>query len=143
MTCPRENELLDALARNFLGSELEEHVASCSACGELRLVATALLDERSEAHAEANVPASGTMWWRMQIRKRSEIQQTARRSLLVGQTVTLIVAIVLVWTFLGTQVTSAVTTLAASLRMSTPLLIAIATSLLLAPIAGWAALRQK
>ena len=143
MNCVRENELLDALGRGFVGAELEAHVASCDACGELRLVAGALLDDRAQAMIEAPIPSSGTMWWRMRVRHRHDAQATARRSLLIGQAATLVIAFVLVAAFFGTDLTYAVRDMIATIRLSTPLLLAFATVLLMAPIAGWVALRQK
>lgn len=143
MNCARENELLDALGRGFVGTELESHVASCEACGELRLVAGALLDDRAQTMIEAAIPSSGTMWWRMRVRHRHDAQTAARRSLLIGQAATLVIALVLVAAFFGTDVTYAVRDLIATIRLSTPLLLAFATVLLMAPIAGWVALRQK
>ncbi len=141
--CPREDELLDALGRTFVGEELETHVASCSSCGELRLVAGALLDDRTQAMIEAPIPSAGTMWWRMRVRQRHEAQATARRSLLIGQAATLAIALALVISFFGNDVAFAVKNVIATIRVSTPLLLALATWVLLAPIAGWVALRQK
>ena len=92
--CPREDELLDALGAGFIGDELESHITTCTACGELRLVAGALLGERVQAVTEAALPSSGTMLWRMQMRRRQEAQSAARRSLLIGQAVTLAAALV-------------------------------------------------
>lgn len=139
--CPRESELLDALARGFVGGELEEHSAACGACSELRLVAGALLDDRSDAMHEAPVPAAGGVWWRMRMRHRREAEATARRSLLIGQAMTLGVAITLVVFFFGVDV---VATLQHAARVAgKPLLLAFATLLLIAPIGGWVAYRQK
>ena len=141
--CPREDELLDALGAGFIGEELESHIATCAACGELRLVAGALLDERVQAATEAALPSSGTMLWRMQMRRRQEAQSTARRSLLIGQAVTLAVAIALVFTLLGGTLMGEAVNVIASIKLSTPLLLAVAAWLLAAPIAGWMLLRQK
>jgi predicted anti-sigma-YlaC factor YlaD len=141
--CPREDELLDALGAGFIGEELESHITTCAACGELRLVAGALLDERVQAVTEAALPSSGTMLWRMQMRRRQEAQSTARRSLLIGQAVTLAAAIVLVFTLLGGTLAGEVVNVIASIRLSPPLLLAVAAWLLAAPIAGWVLLRQK
>lgn len=141
--CPREDELLDALGRAFVGGELEAHVASCLSCGELRIVAGALLDDRARAIAEAPVPSAGTMWWRMRVRRRHELEAATRRSLLIGQAATLAIALALVISFFGTDVAFAVRDLVATIRLSTPLLLALATWVLVAPIAGWVALRQK
>ena len=143
MSCPRENDLLDALGRGFTGAELEEHVAACEACSELRLVAGALLDDRVQTMSEAPVPSSGTMWWRMRVRHRHEAQATARRTLLIGQAATLVIALVLVGSFFGADMAFAVKNMIATVKVSTTLLLALATSVLIAPIAGWVALRQK
>jgi hypothetical protein len=144
--CPREDELLAALGAGFLGEELESHLTTCAACGELRLVAGALLDERVQAvteAVEAALPSSGTMLWRMQMRRRQEAQSAARRSLLIGQAVTLAAAVALVFTLLGGTLAGEVVNVIASIKLSTPLLLAVAIWLLAAPIAGWLLIRQK
>lgn len=136
--CPREDELLEALGRGFTGPELAAHVAACPSCRELAAVAAALLDDRALAMAEAPVPSAGTMWLRLQARRRHEAAARAHRSLLLGQAATLLVALGLVIAFFGGEVRD----LVAAIRMSTPLLLAAAT-LLVAPIAGWVALRSR
>jgi predicted anti-sigma-YlaC factor YlaD len=143
MICHREDELLEALQRGFVGPELTAHVAECPACTELNTVAGALLHERVDAIAEAPVPSAGTMLWRMQVRHRREMQAAARRSLLIGQGATVAIVIALVVSLLGVEVAVGIREIVASLKVSTPLLIALATWLLLAPIAGYVAIRQK
>ena len=132
-----------ALGAGFIGEELESHITTCAACGELRLVAGALLDERVQAVTEAALPSSGTMLWRMQMRRRQEAQSAARRSLLIGQAVTLAAAVVLVFTLLGGHLAGEAVNVIASIKLSTPLLLAVAIWLLAAPIAGWMLIRQK
>lgn len=141
MSCVREEELLEALERMYVGAELDAHVASCASCGELRSVAGALLDERANAVVEAPVPSAGTMWWRMQIRRRQEAATSARRSLLIGQAVTLVIAFALVIAFLGADLAAIARGLFAN--VSTPLLLALAAWVVATPVAGWLALRQK
>lgn len=141
--CPREKELLDALGAGFIGEELESHIATCAACGELRLVAGALLDERAQAVTEAAPPGSGTMLWRLQVRRRQEAQAAARRSLLIGQAVTLAAAVALVYALLGGTLAGEAVNVIASIRFSPLLLLAVAVWLLAAPIAGWMLIRQK
>jgi predicted anti-sigma-YlaC factor YlaD len=143
VVCTRENELLDALARRFVDGELEAHIASCLSCSELRTVAAALLDERANAIRQAPVPSAGTMWWRVQMRHRHEAQAAARRSLLIGQGMTLAIATILMVALLGGEVTAGIREVIASIRFSVPLQIALVTSLLLAPIAGFVALRER
>jgi hypothetical protein len=142
-TCPRADELLDALGRGCVGPELERHVASCAGCSELRLVAGALLDERVDAIAEAPVPSAAAMWWHVQVRRQEEAQARARRSLLIGQAATLAVALILVVSLLGAGVAAGVRHAIASIQLSTPLLLVLAAWFLATPIAGWVALRQK
>jgi len=142
MSCPREDELLDALERAFVGTELEAHVTSCPSCSELRLVAGALLDDRAEAMLTAPVPSAGTMWWRMQLRHKQDAAATARRSLFIGQAVTLTIALALVISFFGADLASGVRAAIGMIRLSTPLLLAIAT-LLVATTAGWVAVRER
>ena len=132
MSCVRESELLDALGRGFVGAELDEHVASCGSCTELRLVAGALLDDRAQAMIEAPVPSAGTMWWRMRVRQLQEAQATARRSLFIGQAATLLIALVLVASYFGTDIAHTVSGAVAAIRVSTPLLLALAACALLA-----------
>jgi predicted anti-sigma-YlaC factor YlaD len=141
--CDREAELLEALGRGFIGAELEEHLVACENCGELRLVAGALLDERVEAIREAAVPSAEAMWCRIQLRQREAAQRAARRSLLIGQAATLAFASTLIAVFFGTDVAAGVTDAVASISFTTPLLLVIAAGLLLAPIAGYAVAHEK
>lgn len=141
--CEREDELFDALGACFIGAELESHIAACAACAELRLVANALLDERGQAMTEAAPPSSGTILWRMQMRRRQEAQATARRSLLIGQAVTFAAAVGLVFLLLGGNLVGEVVSVIASIKLSTPLLLALAIWLVAAPIAGWVLMREK
>lgn len=141
--CRREEELLDALARGFVGEELIGHVSACESCAELRKVAGALLEERVQAVAEAPVPAAGAIWLRMQVRYRREVESGARRSLLIGQAATLAIAIALTASFFGADVAVEVREVFATIQLSTPLLLALTAWLLLAPLAGYVAIRQK
>lgn len=141
--CSREDELLDALERRFVGAELESHVTSCPPCAELRLVAGALLEDRSDAMIEAPIPTAGAMWLRIRMQQRRQAEAAARSSLLIGQAATLLIAIALVVSLFGTSLVFEARELVAAIRLSTPLLIALATWILFAPIAGYIAIRQK
>lgn len=141
--CHREDEVLQGLERGLIGPELDAHVRSCASCRELRTLAGALLDDRAQAFVDAPVPAAGTMWWRMRVRQRHEAVATARRSLLVGQALTLAIAIVLVASLFGSELVSGLRHLMATIELSTPLLLAVVATILLTPIAGWVAIRQK
>lgn len=141
--CRFEDELLDAIGRGFVNDELRGHVEACGPCRELHLVAGALLDDRRQASIEAALPGAGTMWWRMQARMRQEAQAAARRSLVIGQAATLVIAVALVASLFGVEIATGVRDVIAAVRLSTPLLVVLSLPLLLAPIAGWVALRQK
>lgn len=144
--CPLEDELLDALGRGYVNAELAAHVAGCSSCSELQLVAGALLYEHATAVSEAPMPTAGTVWWRMQIRHRHEVQAAARRSLFVGQAATLVISLILVGAFFGVELTVGLREIVAAVRLSTPLMVTVGAWLLLllvAPIVGYVAIRQK
>jgi predicted anti-sigma-YlaC factor YlaD len=142
--CRREAELVAALGRGFLDVDLLAHLEECASCRELRLVAGALLEERAAAVKEAPVPGSGTMWWRMQLRHRQEARTAARRALLVGQALTLAVAMTLLLALFGLEVARGLRHVLAAVRVGHPLLLlALAALLLAAPIGGWLAVRQK
>jgi hypothetical protein len=141
--CSREDELLEALSRGFVGAELMTHVDACTACSELHVVAGALLDDRADAFIDAPLPASGTMLWRMQLRQRQEAESAARRSLFIGQAVTLAVALTLVASLLGVQFAGGLREVIATVRLSTPLLICVGALFVFGPIAGVVAIRQK
>ena len=143
MTCPREPELLEALERSFVGADLSAHIATCASCHELHTVAAALLEDRAEAMRTAPIPTAGTMWWRMQLRQRHEAAAAARRSLLIGQAVTLTVAIALVISFFGSELASDVRYVASLIHLDLPLVLVVATLALVTPIAGWAAVRER
>ncbi len=93
--------------------------------------------------AAAPVPTAAAMWLRMQIRHRQEAQARARWSLLIGQAVTLGIAITLVLSLFGADLAVGVRDLIASIRVSTPLLLAAVTWMLAAPIAGYVATRGR
>jgi len=144
--CEREQELLDSLGRGFIGAELESHVVTCDPCRELQLVAGALLDDRAHAMVEAPVPSAGTMWFRMRLRHRRDAAAAARASLAIGQATTVAIAIGLIVWFFGGQLAGEfreLRTAVATIRVSTAVMIALATWAVVAPIAGWVAIRQK
>jgi hypothetical protein len=143
MSCEREDELLHALERGYIGAELDAHVSGCGPCSELRLVAGALLEDRAAVLAEAPLPSAGTLWWRMRLRHRQEAMSRARRTLVIGQAATLVAALGLLMAFFGTDITTAVRHFVATVNLRNPLLLVAATCLLGAPIAGWLVVRQK
>lgn len=83
------------------------------------------------------------MLWRMQMRRRQEAQSAARRTLLIGQAVTLAAALVLVFLLLGGNLLGEAVNVIASIQLSPPLLLAVAIWLVAAPIAGWVLMREE
>jgi hypothetical protein len=142
-SCPREQELLDALLRGFVEPEIAEHAGQCTSCGEIQLAARSLIDDRIEAVREAPVPSAGAMWLRMQMRAHQEARARARRSLLIGQAATLAIAIALVLSLFGADFAMEAERVAASMRVNGPLLIAFVLTIVAAPIAGYVAIRSK
>lgn len=141
--CERESELLEAMQRQFVPADLVVHMESCSACAELQQIAGALLDDRAEAMAAAHVPSAGSMWWRIQLRKKQEAEAASRRSLFVGQAATLAVALLIGLAFFGVDLAIAVRHVFTSITLSVPLLLLFSISLVVAPLVGWVAVRQK
>ncbi len=73
--CSRENELLTALREqrwpDACEPELRSHVAHCSACSEVVLVAQTMQQAHSDATQEATLPSAGILWWRAQVQRRN------------------------------------------------------------------------
>ena len=100
MTCPREGDVLDALASarwpERVDAELSQHVASCAVCRDVVAVAAAMRDDHDAAWQEANIPSSGQMWWRAEMRARQEAIRDASRPVTVAQGVAALLALVVV-----------------------------------------------
>jgi hypothetical protein len=81
--CPREQDVLDALAAQRwparCDEELRAHVAACTLCADLIEVASALLVEQEVAWRDARVAPSAVVWWRAQLRAREEAARSAVR----------------------------------------------------------------
>jgi hypothetical protein len=97
--CPRESDVLDALASsrwpNRVERELADHVASCTICQDVIAVATAIQSDNDAAWREANVPSSGQMWWRAEMRARQDAIREASRPLTIAQGVAALLALTL------------------------------------------------
>jgi hypothetical protein len=68
-------------------SELRLHAGSCDICADLVEVVGPLLDARDVVYADVPVPASGTVWWRAQVRARREAARQAARPITVAQAI--------------------------------------------------------
>jgi len=105
LRCPHEPDLLDALSDGrwpeACDRALREHVEGCGECSDLLIVADAFVNDRRAAEREADIPTSGAVWWRMQLRMEREAKEAAEKTvgrahgLVVGLTVAVITAVLL------------------------------------------------
>jgi hypothetical protein len=81
--CPREQEILDAIASSRwpgrLGEDLAQHVDGCAFCKDLGLVADALNADFSSSIEQARIPTAGLVWWRAELRARQDSVRAASR----------------------------------------------------------------
>jgi hypothetical protein len=88
--CRYENDVIAAMAAgswDHAPEELKAHVTSCRTCADLALVSQLLKTDHAAMVAEANVPSAGQVWWRAQMRARSEAAEAAARPLFIAQAV--------------------------------------------------------
>ncbi len=149
--CIREDEVLELLRDGRwpaeCGDELRAHVASCAVCVDLAVAASAIVEDREHLLAEAEVPGSGLVWWRMQLRVRNEAAREARRTLTVVQVAAVAVAALIAFAILNfmtpgwlASMKDAVTIDYTALQSVAPLVIlALVPWLALAPVAAWLA----
>jgi hypothetical protein len=89
--CPREQDVIDALTTDQwpdrCDGELQAHVTTCDGCRDLVAVLAPLGAHWTDSRADAQVPASGMVWWRAQMRARREAARTAARPITVVQSI--------------------------------------------------------
>jgi hypothetical protein len=83
--CNREQDVLDALSSGRM-DELREHLANCTDCADLALVAGAFLNEEVEP---AHLPSASFLWWKSKLRARRESEAKAIQPVLVAEKVAL------------------------------------------------------
>ncbi len=146
-TCPREGELLDVIsAGRTPDGELATHVAACPGCSDLLTVAGAILDDRNAAIHEPNIPPSGAVWWRMQMRAYYDAQRTASRTATVVQAVVLLGALLVAGAILGRQTLVAAFTSITRIPIapwSLPVAVAVALLAIVAPAVLWVAMKDS
>ncbi len=105
LECAREQDLLDALVSGRWPARCEPalraHVDGCAICRDTLAVALPLLIDGEAAYAAAQVPSSGVVWWRAQMRARREAERIASRPITIVQAIALAcgtaLTIALVW----------------------------------------------
>jgi hypothetical protein len=75
--CEKEMLVARGIRSGFWDSELERHVATCSACSETALAARALNEMRAVDEAEAHVPDAALMWWKAQLAAKRQAGERA------------------------------------------------------------------
>ena len=89
--CPFEQELLDAVgSRRWPGRAdraLTAHVVGCSICRDTVEIAQAFFEERDQPRREPPLPSASAIWWRAQIRARTESARLAARPIALVQAI--------------------------------------------------------
>ena len=87
--CPRESDVLDAVASarwpHRVPRELADHVASCAICADVVVVAEAMRADHDAVWQQADIPSSGQVWWRAEMRARQEAIRKASRPITIAQ----------------------------------------------------------
>ena len=90
-TCPLEDDVLASVTAgewpDRASMALRAHVGQCASCADLAVVGGLLRSDHDVALSEADVPSSGQVWWRAQVRARAEAQRAAARPLFIAQAV--------------------------------------------------------
>jgi hypothetical protein len=155
--CPRESDVLDALASqrwpDRVDRELADHVASCDVCKDVLVVAAAMREDRDAAWQEASLPSSGQVWWRAEMRARQEAIREASRPITVAYGVAALAALVVIvaaswfaWPAvheLASSVASIKASESVSSPLTVPLLVALGAILVVAPVALYLVLSDE
>lgn len=159
--CGREAETVAAAWTGAFDPDLAAHLGQCEDCGEIAVLAQALRDDRNAACSAARPPAAGAVWWRAQRRAREEAARQAARpiafvhGIALGCGAAAVVAILglafgglraflpswpaFPWPALRLPSGSAVAALGA---LPTGVILVLAATLLLAPVAVYLALAE-
>ena len=93
--CEMEQDVLSAAAHptwpHGADDELRAHVRSCEICSDAAEIARSLAAVRDEDRL-VEIPSSGLVWWRAQLRMRREATATAERPMIAAQWVAFVCA---------------------------------------------------
>jgi len=161
--CPFENEIVRvAMEGRWPDSaplDLREHAADCPGCLDLVEVASAVSDDRAAAFREVDLPAAGLVWWRMQLRRRREAEQTLQRATFALQTTMVVLVLAAAaallhfvpipsigwpgWLLESVGSAGRIDAIVrAVLHWGTPVLLGAVAWITLAPVAAWIALEH-
>jgi hypothetical protein len=74
-------------------SELRAHVATCAVCADVALIAAEMRAAEATGAAPVTLPSAGQVWWRAELRARTEAVRLAQRPLIAVQVVAAVVAL--------------------------------------------------
>jgi hypothetical protein len=156
MECPRESDVLDALASqrwpDRADQELVDHVASCEVCRDVLVVAAAMREDHDATWQEASLPSSGQVWWRAEMRARQQAIREASRPISVAYGVAAMAALAVIavaawfaWPVAHDFVSSILATPKTTLEspLTLPLLVAVGAFLIVAPVALYLVLSDE
>lgn len=92
LDCPREAEVLDAIAAHRwperADEDLRAHVTTCALCADVATVAAAFArDLESALHEATTLPSADVVWFRAQARAKAEASRRAARPIAVMQAI--------------------------------------------------------
>ena len=89
--CPRENEVLDAVATGSFTDELRIHALECSECTELVLVAGFMSRGAEKLGNIGPIPDADYLWWRANLEQRQLRAQRATGIITLVQRIGIVV----------------------------------------------------
>jgi predicted anti-sigma-YlaC factor YlaD len=158
--CGREAETTAAAWTGAFAPDLAAHLGQCEDCREIAALAQALRDDRSAACTAARPPSAGAVWWRAQRRAREEAARRAARpiafvhGIALGCGVAAVVAILGLgfgglraflpsWPAFAWPALPSGSAVALLGTLPTGVLVVLAATLLLAPVAVYLAVAEK
>jgi heme A synthase len=156
--CARESDVLDAVASarwpHRVPRELADHVAACAICTDVVVVAEAMRADHDAVWQQADIPSSGQVWWRAEMRARQEAIRKASRPITIAQGVAALVVLTvtgatgwLAWTWIRQQMPvvdfASVSAQALASPLALSLAIALGALLLITPVALYLVLSDE
>jgi hypothetical protein len=156
--CPRESDVLDAVASarwpDRVARELADHVESCAICADVLAVAAAMQADREAQWQSANIPSSGQVWWRAEMRARQAAIRKASRPITIAQAVAALVVLALIaaagwfaWTWTRQQAPTfggaSISAQAMTSPFALPLVVALGALVVMAPVALYLVLSDE
>ena len=84
--CEHEDAVVRAARTGFWSEDLRAHCGQCPACGEMMLVAAALLE--SDSRTDLPLPDAGLVWWKAELKLKRERASRALRPVVYAERAT-------------------------------------------------------